>query len=411
VARPDDYDDQNLTKWHKDPLNPVVFHGAHGAYAGPSSIWMVGDTFNLAMPLNNAIARWESTDPTLHNWTMADPRFYNTSSGPSEFFPLPRTIPGRIHRTAKNSQATAAQPTHVLAGIVAPKPYRGGTPWFVLGEYNPTGSTGSTAAGGNGSQQFLHTSSPSAFDWSDVVIFSQLHSDLDLATGEQRMLFMGWFNVGSSCLTSPREVFYDPELQVLVYTVFIPCIHIYSVLVHCMNTLYSYIVLIHCIHTVYSYTVLIYTLYSYTVPIHCTHIQYPYAVLYSYTVPIHCIIFRHCTHTPLFLTLFSHTALVPCPQQVLLSLPVAELLSLRGNVLGQHGATTLPAGTGGSQPGEALAVFQHGSTSTTFDMTMEVALAGTGSSAWFGAAIMASGVDDASVLLYVNVSAVGGGGR
>jgi hypothetical protein len=244
VARPDDYDDQNLTKWHKDPLNPVVFHGAHGAYAGPSSIWMVGDTFNLAMPLNSAIARWESTDPTLHNWTMADPRFYNTSSGPSEFFPLPRTLPGRIHRTAKNSQATAAQataaqPTHVLAGIVAPKPYRGGTPWFVLGQYNPTGSTGSTAAGeagGNGSQQFLHTSSPSAFDWSDVVIFSQLHSDLDPATGEQRMLFMGWFNVGSSCLTSPREVFYDPELQVLIpwyilyaYTVFIYTVYSYTV--------------------------------------------------------------------------------------------------------------------------------------------------------------------------------------
>ena len=31
-----------------------------------------------------------------------------------------------------------------------------------------------------------------------------------------RTLFMGWFNVGLSCLTAPREVFFDPEVTRLV---------------------------------------------------------------------------------------------------------------------------------------------------------------------------------------------------
>ena len=42
VARPVDYNDPNLTKWEKDPNNPIAIKGVRTSYAGPSEIWKVG---------------------------------------------------------------------------------------------------------------------------------------------------------------------------------------------------------------------------------------------------------------------------------------------------------------------------------------------------------------------------------
>jgi sucrose-6-phosphate hydrolase SacC (GH32 family) len=83
----------------------------------------------------------------------------------------------------------------VLAGIVAPKPYRGGTPWYTLGHLENT------------TQKFSQTTAPAPLDASDLLIFSQMHSD------DNRLLFVGWWNVGLSCLTAPREITYDVDLQ------------------------------------------------------------------------------------------------------------------------------------------------------------------------------------------------------
>ena len=56
VARPADYNDQNLTKWIKDPTNPIIVGGKHGAYAGQrthacvNSKMRVDTRFNAAIP-------------------------------------------------------------------------------------------------------------------------------------------------------------------------------------------------------------------------------------------------------------------------------------------------------------------------------------------------------------------------
>ena len=85
--------------------------------------------------------------------------------------------------------------THILAGIAPPKPYRGGTPWYTLGHLDNT------------TQKFSQTTPPAPLDGSDLLIYTQMHSD------DNRLLFVGWWNVGLSCLTAPREVTYDAELQ------------------------------------------------------------------------------------------------------------------------------------------------------------------------------------------------------
>ncbi len=82
VARPVDPSDPNLTKWEKDPANPITVSGPHGAYAGPSTIWQSPNgKYNMLMGggSRGGTARYESTDPTLHNWTAADPQFYPVS--------------------------------------------------------------------------------------------------------------------------------------------------------------------------------------------------------------------------------------------------------------------------------------------------------------------------------------------
>ena len=119
VARPADYGDQNLTTWRKDPRNPIAVHGATGPYAGPSTIWKQGATYNMAMQDGHTTARYQTDDATLHNWTVADSNFFRTSSGPTEFFPLPPAAPGTAAPT--RAGGGAALPTHVLAGITPPR--------------------------------------------------------------------------------------------------------------------------------------------------------------------------------------------------------------------------------------------------------------------------------------------------
>ena len=151
-------------------------------------------TYNILMSGGApGTARFESVDPTLHNWTAADLQFYPTNSGPSEFFPLPRSV----SQPQADGRGSGVQYTHVLSGIVPPAPYRGGTPWYTLGVYD------------NATQRFTNTTTPRPLDYSDSVIYAQLHED------NGRMLFVGWFNVGASALTAPREVVYDAEMEVL----------------------------------------------------------------------------------------------------------------------------------------------------------------------------------------------------
>jgi hypothetical protein len=56
VARPVDPTDPNLTKWSKDPANPIVVHGARGGFQGPSTMWKVGDVYNMLMAVSGALS-------------------------------------------------------------------------------------------------------------------------------------------------------------------------------------------------------------------------------------------------------------------------------------------------------------------------------------------------------------------
>ena len=86
-------------------------------------------------------------------------------------------------------------------------------------------------------------------------------------------------------------------------------------------------------------------------------------------------------------------------QQTLLKLPVKELATLRGKVLGNRTdvATTVTAAT-------PLSVFAQGVNSTTFDIEAEIALHPQAFA--FGMSVMASDVQAAEVVIRISVGAV-----
>ena len=155
------------------------------------------------MPMNGRIALLaarssnSSVPETFHDWDVISPAFYPTSSGPAEFFPLPRVAAG-------GGTGGAVEPTHVISGIAAPPPYRGGTAWYALGRFNVSDPANPPLG---------NATPPAPLDASDVLIFAQLHQEPELGG---RMLFVGWFNVGAGCLTAPREVEYEPRTNRLV---------------------------------------------------------------------------------------------------------------------------------------------------------------------------------------------------
>ena len=208
VAWPVDLADPNLTYWAKDAHNPIAFPGMRGGFAGPSNLWRgPGGEINMAMALGRSIARFETTDERLHNWTVADTKFlpYGANNGHGTtgmmFFPLPasNTTPSEA-----SGAPLASQPTHMLGGIWSDHtdPFLVGTPWFVLGRYD------------NATGDFTNTTEAQPLDSGKTVIWSTVGR-----VSDGRTLHLGWFNFGAgnaNCLTVPREVSYDPQLQKLL---------------------------------------------------------------------------------------------------------------------------------------------------------------------------------------------------
>jgi hypothetical protein len=207
IARPDDGADPNLTKWNKDPNNPIYIqvllidcslHSLYSLYpiyiqdashahisqgfAGPSNLFKVGDTINMVMQLGNDIARFESADATLHNWTVADPKWF-VSGGKSGhgstgimFFKLPGTGEGTKEGTEPDAGAGAGANagavslhnsdtptlTHMLSGIWPNNNpnYLVGCPWVVMGHYD------------SDSGNFTNTTSAQPLDAGTTVIWS-----------------------------------------------------------------------------------------------------------------------------------------------------------------------------------------------------------------------------------------------
>jgi len=211
VARPKDPSDQNLTEWSKDQLNPVYLQDTKGApitrgFAGPSNLWRGQDgNINMLMQLGDSIARFESSDARLHNWTEMDPAFFlkggrggHGSTGVT-FFKLPATVTGSESSPLLETVANA--PTHVLGGTWSngDPNYNPGLPWYYLGHYDE--------ASGN----FSDVTPAQPIEEGGLTIWSTSHVE---ASG--RMLYLGWFNYGLGCLTAPRALTYDPAFQKLL---------------------------------------------------------------------------------------------------------------------------------------------------------------------------------------------------
>jgi len=158
------------------------------------------------MALGRSMARFESADPRLHNWTVASPNFLpfgaNNGHGTTGvmFFPLPKQAPQLVG--ARAVAAAGAELTHFLGGIwasAATGPFMVGCPWVVLGKY-------SDATG-----QFTNVTKAQPLESSTNVIWSTVGQ-----VDDGRTLYVGWFNFGGSCLTVPREITFDPSLQKLL---------------------------------------------------------------------------------------------------------------------------------------------------------------------------------------------------
>jgi sucrose-6-phosphate hydrolase SacC (GH32 family) len=174
-------------------------------FAGPSNLFKIGDTINMVMQLGNDIARFESADATLHNWTVADPKWFSSGgkSGHGStgimFFALPGA--GAEAGAGAGSLQNKGTLTHMLSGIWPNNNpnYLVGCPWVVMGHYD------------SDSGDFTNTTAAQPLDAGQMVIWSTSHVEEDT----ERMLYLGWFNYGAGCLTAPREIFYDPVLQKL----------------------------------------------------------------------------------------------------------------------------------------------------------------------------------------------------
>ena len=113
VARPADLNDPNLTKWLKDPNNPISIANARGAYAGPSTMWPVGGSggaVDMIMGYGHHTGLFTSTDPTFHNWSVKNSDFFVTNSGPSEFFEIPASAAQAGGRIGADEKPTRKRP-------------------------------------------------------------------------------------------------------------------------------------------------------------------------------------------------------------------------------------------------------------------------------------------------------------
>lgn len=203
VARPANTSDPHLLDWVKDTLNPITVTSSTGApitrgYAGPSNVWRAAGAMQMLMQLGEKIARFESTDPRLHNWSAADPAFFPSGgrggrgSESIAFFPLRPTPP-------------AGGPTHLLGGLwpSGTAHYSVGTAWYYLVTYNAT------------SRSLINASGAIAqpLDSSALVNWPITHE-----AGDGRLLHLAWFNVQPTqgCLTVPRTVTYDATTRKLL---------------------------------------------------------------------------------------------------------------------------------------------------------------------------------------------------
>jgi len=184
VARPADPSDPNLTVWVKDSQNPIYITGAPPTYSGPSNLWVRADgKVDFVMILGRTTGLFQSTDPTLHNWTLVNATFFPTrGGGGGMFFPLP--APG----------GGPSGYTHMLQSDF----HSDGTGFYALGRYNEDAEVFDNLA-----------PTPGVLDYSGNFRFIELGYRED-----GTMVNSGWV-VGMG-VSITRVVSWDPQLETLL---------------------------------------------------------------------------------------------------------------------------------------------------------------------------------------------------
>jgi hypothetical protein len=167
--------------------NPIYIAGSPSSYSGPSNIWQrVDGKYDFVMILGGATGLFQSSDPTLHNWTLINPTFFpKRGGGGGQFFPLP--APG----------GGASGYTHILQADF----HSDGTEFMAPGKYDEAAETFTGVP-----------ATPLALDYSGNFRFVELGYRDDGTT----MLNSGW--ITGCCTSITRQVGWDPELETLLST-------------------------------------------------------------------------------------------------------------------------------------------------------------------------------------------------
>jgi hypothetical protein len=185
VARPVDPSDPNLTSWVKDARNPIYIAGSPSTYSGPSNIWRRQDgKYDFVMILGHTTGLFQSSDPTMHNWTLVNPKFFpKRGGGGGQFFPLP--APG----------GGPSGFTHMLQADFESD----GTEFMAVGTYDEATESITNVP-----------DIPLALDHSGNFRFVELGYRDDGTT----MLNSGW--ITGCCTSITRQIGWDPELETLL---------------------------------------------------------------------------------------------------------------------------------------------------------------------------------------------------
>ena len=255
VARPSNLSDPTLSNWTIDARSPIVVHDKSNksvtvGFAGPSLLWTTpaapgsngSNLTNMVMWFNSGTALFQTTDPTLHSWTLANPAFYpKHGGGGALFYPLPGAgggegglvdQPAASTTTAASAAAAAAaaaasaatplSPTHMLQTDLAG--YGDGIPAFIIGSYNasngsftPTADTPPSFLDGSG-MSFIEIGykSNAAADgaaYSRGASAAQPQPPAPLPPQPpRRLVYVGWVSIGR-VVSVVREIFFDPVQQ------------------------------------------------------------------------------------------------------------------------------------------------------------------------------------------------------
>lgn len=208
VARPSNITDDLLTNWTREESNPIVVRDVLGkpittGFAGPSNLWptATGD-IEMTMITGQSTGLFRTHDSCLHNWTLANPQFYEAHGGGGGlFFPLP----GGLIQNGSD-----VEPTHLLQVDQPGRP--DGAATFALGRVVNDTFVG---CGVNNKVKISQLDGP-GFLFAQIGTIADADIDVRATTrASSRLMIAGWISIARA-ISVVRELSYDPVSQQLL---------------------------------------------------------------------------------------------------------------------------------------------------------------------------------------------------